>query len=434
MRRSGSLGDERGNILIVTVLILFGVSVIGAAVATLSSMDLKISANRYAHTQALYVAEAGLSEAIHRISLPNPTQVTVGGWMGNAAISDQEPYDPDWRVRVYLTGPGSSPAVGHDVTTGTLQNPDAEYLEYSTVEDSDDVLTIEHKWHDRDGDGIREADEIVRWDPGRIPSENFSTGHPIEVITVTGTKANARRTLRAEVTPAVADALIATSGTSVPAAVYGDAGLHILRNFGICGYDHDAAIPPGLTPPVCAQFHTGAGHVPGVAGSGRGQIRLSPDGHISGFPAPTDNQPKPWRDPWQVLNVSEARFERMLRDADHTSLESDMNGVSYFRGNCVVNRPVNGSGLLYVEGSLDIRSDFRWTGLIYAGGKVTVTSDHCWVVGGIAGRDEIVWKSENSAGEQGVLYSAEAFRTIPRGVRPKKSGGGKLLVLSWREL
>jgi hypothetical protein len=434
MRRSGLLGDERGNILIMTLLILFGVSVIGAAVATLSSMDLKISANRRAHTQALYVAEAGLNEAIHRVSLPNPTQVTVGGWMGNAAIADSEPYDPDWRVRVYLTRPGSAPASGRDITTGTLQDPDAPYLEYSAPEGKEDVLTIEHKWDDRDGDGVREADEIVRWDPSRIPSENFTTGHPIEVITVTGSKASSRRTIRAEVTPAAGGSLIAASNANVPAAIYGNGGLQILRNFGICGYDHEAVTPPGLTPPACSPFHTGSAHLSGVAGSGNDQIRLNPDGHISGFPAPTDNSPKPWREPWEMLNVPKARLGQMLRNADHTSLESTMKGISYIGGDCVINQPVSGSGLLYVEGRLDIRSDFEWKGLVYAGGKLMVTSDRCWIIGGVVGRDDIVWNSDKPGGEQGVLYSAEAFRTIPRPERRRNSSDKQVLVLSWREL
>jgi len=55
-----------GNILVVTILILFGVSVIGTTLAMISSTDLKISGNQRTHTTALYVAEAGLNEVRRR--------------------------------------------------------------------------------------------------------------------------------------------------------------------------------------------------------------------------------------------------------------------------------------------------------------------------------------------------------------------------------
>ena len=70
------LQNEKGNILVVTLIILFAVSVIGATMAMVSSMDLKIAGNQRTTTQSLFVAEAGLNEAIHRLSLSNPTDVT----------------------------------------------------------------------------------------------------------------------------------------------------------------------------------------------------------------------------------------------------------------------------------------------------------------------------------------------------------------------
>jgi hypothetical protein len=63
-----------------------------------------------------------------------------------------------------------------------------------------------------------------------------------------------------------------------------------------------------------------------------------------------------------------------------------------------------------------------------------VTSDRCWIIGGVVGRDDIVWNSDKPGGEQGVLYSAEAFRTIPRPERRRNSSDKQVLVLSWREL
>ncbi|MCK4776319.1 MAG: pilus assembly PilX N-terminal domain-containing protein, partial [Candidatus Krumholzibacteria bacterium] len=127
------LNGNGGNILVVTILILFGVSVIGTTLAMISSTDLKISGNQRTHTTALYIAEAGLNEVLHRVALSDPTDATVGGWTGNAAIRDpNDPVDPNWEARVYLTSPANAPAGGGSVvTTGTLQNPGNPYMQYS---------------------------------------------------------------------------------------------------------------------------------------------------------------------------------------------------------------------------------------------------------------------------------------------------------------
>ena len=64
------LGQE-GSVLVMTLLVLFAISVMGGTLAMVSSMDLKISGNQRKTTQSFFVAEAGLNEAIHRLSLPN---------------------------------------------------------------------------------------------------------------------------------------------------------------------------------------------------------------------------------------------------------------------------------------------------------------------------------------------------------------------------
>lgn len=435
MRRFALLANEQGNILIVTLLILFGVSLIGSTLATMSSMDLKISANRHAHTQAFYVAEAGLNEAIHRLALPDPTNVRVGGWTGNVAIGDSEPYDPDWEVRIYLTDPGSAPDAGLAVsTTGTLQDPDTPYLQYSAASGPDNVLTVRHKWVDRDDDGIREADEIVRWDPDRIPSENFTSGNPIDVITVTGSKGKARRTIRAEVTPRVDGQNNGRRAVKTEAALYGNGVLNIQQNQGICGYNHRVDMPFGTSTRTCFEFHTGSRDVAGIAGTGKGNLQLGSNNTMAGFPAPADNTPKTWLEPWEVLGVSKDDFDDIIADADHTSVESTMNGVSYFSGDCVIDRPVTGSGLLFAESRIDIHNDFEWRGLIYAGGELTVMSDECLIIGAVVGRDAINWYA--GEGQQGVLYSEQVVSRITKASMRgrKRVSGGAVTVLSWREL
>ena len=133
------LKQEAGSLLIVVILVLFAVSVIGGGLAMMSSTDLKISGNQRMTAKAFTTAEAGLHEAIHRLSLPNPSTATVGGWTGNIAISDVEPYDPNWEARIYLVPLDEAPAGGDsNFNTGTLQDLSGDYLKYSRSSGPDD--------------------------------------------------------------------------------------------------------------------------------------------------------------------------------------------------------------------------------------------------------------------------------------------------------
>ena len=101
---------ERGSVLVIAMMLIFAAAVMGSVLAMVASTDLKISGNQRLSTSALYAAEAGLNEASHRLSLPNPTTATIGGWTGNIAIGDNAPYDPNWRARIYMTSPAAAPA------------------------------------------------------------------------------------------------------------------------------------------------------------------------------------------------------------------------------------------------------------------------------------------------------------------------------------
>ena len=253
------LGQE-GSVLVMTLLVLFAISIMGATLAMVSSMDLKISGNQRRTMQSFFVVEAGLNEAIHRISLPDPTNVTVGGWTGNAAITDTEPYDPNWMARIYLTSPASAPAGGGSiVTTGTLQDLKRPHLDYSVSSGTDGVITIRHKWEDRNSDGIRDLNEIVLYDKFAVPPENFTSGYPIEVVTVTGRSADGQSVVQAEVTKKTVT--VRTLG-----ALYVDKDIKITGNTCFCGYNHDYDTPPGTKSDkwsTCTGFHLASGNLSG---------------------------------------------------------------------------------------------------------------------------------------------------------------------------
>jgi hypothetical protein len=409
---------EEGNILVVTLLILFAISVIGGTLAMISSVDLKISGNQRKTTQSLFIAEAGLNEAIHRISLPSPTNVTVGGWTGDAAISDSEPYDPNWTARIYLTSPASAPAGGGSVySTGTIQDPNQPYLTYSEPTGVDNVLTIQHKWRDQDGDGSRDANEIVRFDALQIPPENFTSGYPVEIVTVTGRAVDGERVIQAEVTKR-------TIVARTLGALYVDKAVKITGSAAFCGYNHDVATPAGTVPNACVAWHLPSGELPGVTSTGD-VINVMGSADVLGYPTPTDPAPtNPFYSLAEVLGFTDEEVADLLANADNTSIVDPLNGVTYIQGDANIASNLTGEGLVYITGDLHSAGDFNFRGLIYVEGDVHFTGEP-WILGSLVvrGTSDFNFSSGNAA----VLYSKDAISTALSKAMP-------CFVLSWREM
>lgn len=196
-----SVRNERGNVLVIALLLVFATMIIGGAVAMMSSTDTKISGNQEMGTEAQFAAEAGIAEAVHRLAVPYPTIETVGGKQVNISIQDMPPYDPDYKAYITMTAAEDNPVIaGSTMTAGTLQDLNSDFLDYSKPDGTDEVVTVEHKWDDLNADGVRDANEIVLYDPLQVPPENFTKGNPIDVVTVTGHKGTGRRIIQTEVT------------------------------------------------------------------------------------------------------------------------------------------------------------------------------------------------------------------------------------------
>ena len=417
--RQAGFGNERGSVLVITLLIMFAVGVMGATLAMLSSMDLKISGNQRVTTQALDVSEAGLNEAIHRLALANPTNATVGGWTGNIAIGDPPPYDPNWEARLYLTDPGSAPSASASIVpTGTIQDPNGTYLQYSRATGTDDLLTIRHKWTDRNGDNAKDANEVVRYDPEQIPPENFTSGHPVEIVTVTGRMGLAERTIQAEVTKRKLTA-------RTMAALYIDKAIRITGNPGICGYNHRIDTPSGAKPNACFAWHEGNGDLPGIATTGDDIDIQGGAADVEGDPTPTDSSSSnPFYTLAELLGLSQDELNQILANADNTSVTTPLDGITYLTGTHHINSNLVGHGLLYCTGDLFVNGTMEYEGLIYVEGDVTINGTF-WGLGAIVVRG--VTDYNTSAGNAALLYSAEAISQNLGQYMP-------MIVLSWREL
>lgn len=411
------IDNDRGNVLVTAMLLIFASSIIAATVVLLSSTDLKISSNQGQETEAFFVTEAGLNEALHRISLADPTTVTVGGNTFNAAIADSKPYDPDWKVHIMLSN--QSPSSNGSVTTvGTLQDLSGDYLSYTDPSSTNEAITIEHKWEDRNGDGTRDADELVLYDPALNPPENFDTGNVIDIVTVTGRAGQAERVLQAEVAKQ-------TITARAMGALYSDKAVEISGNAAFCGWNHDMTMPQGTRPNACFAYHLGDGHLPGVTTTGDNVNTKGNSHDIEGSPAVTDTDPaNPWYTLAEMLGLTQQAVDEILANADNTSIVNPLDGVTYINGDVTINADITGTGLVYITGDANINGGFQYVGLIYIEGDLQFTGNPD-IMGSICVKGTADYKF--TAGSAGILFSAEAIEQALAQLAPP-------IVLSWRDL
>jgi hypothetical protein len=416
------LRGERGSVLVIALFMIFAAAVLGSVLAMVSTTDLQISGNQRVSTEALYAAEAGFAEATHRLSLPNPTVATVNGWTGNISLADMPPYDPNWKARIFLTGPGSAPAgSGSEVHVGTLQDLSGNYLRFSAASGTQDVLTIEHKWEDLNGNGVRDPGELVRYDTSEISPQSFTQGFPVEIVTVTGKAGSGTRTIQAEVTKK-------TVSANSLGALYIDNAIKVSGTPQFCGYDHMVTIANETEPMACFASHQPDGHKPGITTTGDVITEQGAAHTIIGQPQPTDTSSvNPWYTLRQVLGLTQTELQTLLDNADFTAVPPDgvvMDGVTYVQGNATLNSDRVGSGLFYCTGDLTINGDFIFRGLVYIEGDVKATGNP-WVLGAMVVKG--TGDFNTSAGNATILFSSDAIKTYLAQYLP-------MVQLSWREL
>ncbi len=405
--------NESGAALVFAILIVVALLVLGSGMAILTRTDTDISRNQCQDVQALYVAEAGVEEALYRLSLPNPTNMYVNGSTINAAVADtSHPPDPNWRVRIFLAEPGSEPAaVGSDVHTVTLQ-PSYDWLEYSSASDPDLAITIEHKWKDLDDDGVREAGEIVLYDGSRYPPENFTSGTPVEVITVTGWRATAQRTILTE-------AVRFPLNPNVRAALMCDKGVDVRGNVTVCGHDHAFDTPHYTMLPNCRNWERcsnrtnclATGCLTAVMTTGD-EIDKRGSTDLAGEPAPEDTaSSNEFYTLAEALGIDQAMVDAILANPDYTAAgQADpQDGITYIDNAASGEAKWNnggGSGLIYVTGDFATAGNFTWRGLIYVEGDFKITGTPS-IIGAVMVRGESDYAF--SGGSPCILYSSEAL-------------------------
>ena len=205
------------------------IAIMGTTAVIVTTTDLKIGGNYRQSVQALYTAEAGIEEALYRLSLfddggisapHSGSMININGLTNNNAAINIDPngllsnnIDDDlngavddisdlnynttydnrtWQMKIMLnTSEAGYTDTNTAIYTTTIQ-PSASWLEYSSSTADGTELTIKYKKDSLDMDGDGNISEIVFYDGSLASPYNVetaatsATGQPVVVISSAG--------------------------------------------------------------------------------------------------------------------------------------------------------------------------------------------------------------------------------------------------------
>ena len=411
MGREHGRGGERGFALVVTLLILLVMSMLGLVLMAGVAMNRDLAGHDQRMREALNVAEAGVGEALGRISHQD-------------VVMDAA--NPRAVCQVFNTYAGTVPVLGTDSTALATAQPTGAWLDYTTEGRSGDELTIAWK---KNAAGTK----VMRYDGTVTPSINEQTGLPIYVVTSTGRVGRTRRTVVSEVIQRPFTAM-------ARAALSADIPINFIGTAYICGYNHSGDTPtddgvkgrtltvPSPDPDHCQDNETGSGNLPGawstggISGGGASGASGSPSGYV-------ENQTGFYAGPWDAFGMSANDYWSWI--GAPTTNPASYNGIIYYDNNSTTQdrsaslalHSTTGEGMLYVDGDLSCNAGFVYRGLIYVEGDFVING-HAWILGGVIVKGNTVIKAN---GNMTILYSSDA---IAQGL---SKYGGQFVTLNWRE-
>ncbi len=409
---AGQRGDrrgDRGNAMVVALLVLLVLTTAGVAYVAVTKSEKQIAGNSMTASQALYVAEAGITEGLHRMAFPAESLSYIGPAGAPAA---------GWGRYIVLATGGSALDPGRAALAtdgmdnnqnGLVDEPNEKYPEVLTKQTINasalryPYVRVEFK---------TQGGQLVRFgdadnNPATPPTENFVVGAPELRITARGRTGNADKTLEAE---AVRFPIV-----QVESAIWAGGPLNMNGNaFYIDGHDHAATAPYDTL--------TGAASTPGILTRGPvTDVPLTANqmDNVSGTGGDASVQQSPFRYDFNAL------WSRLVPMADYS-----FNGAQSFSGSSpsygsytnpkitVVNGNLSttggwtGGGILIVNGNLDMGGASQYTGIVICMGDVSLggggPADLAHIAGGLLFQGTMV-SGARVSGSADVYYSSQAI-------------------------
>jgi type IV pilus assembly PilX-like protein len=372
----GRAPDERGNALIVALLILFLLTSLGITYVAITKGDKQITGNQVASTQAFTNAEAGVTEVLHRMSNPSapgtqyigetPPTVTPGWGRYVVNVPGSPSTDPQYDA---TTSDGvdnnGNAAVDesseHYPETGSWQSnlPVSQRLNYPWVK-------VRYK--------LNAANQVLLFgdddnNPFTPPRENLVRGVPEIVVTAEGMQGVGQKLVTVE---AVKYPL-----PPIPGSVYTEGSMNFAGNsFYIDGHDHaptapydtipNAASLPGIaTPndPTSISTQLNPQQQDNVEGSGT-------DPSVQSSSVNLDLQAM--ADAWD--QVADITYPGNLINPSAPDWGNINNlKIVHVAGDLTINGSYTGAGVLIIDGDFHMGGTLNWSGLVICLGDVDVT-------------------------------------------------------------
>jgi len=423
----GATSGDSGNAMVVALLVLIVLTAAGVAFVAVTKSEKQIAGNSMSATQALYAAEAGITEGLHRMAFPADTSNYIGPAAGPVA---------GWG-RYIVIAPGRSaldpdgPALEHDGMdnneNGLVDEPGERYPEVLTKQTVNasalryPYVRVEYKTQGGNLVLFGDADD----DPSTPPVENFTKGEPVLRITARGRQGNANKILEAE---AVRFPLV-----QVESAVWAGGPLSFSGNaFNVDGHDHGATAPLDTIP--------GAPSVRGILSQGSpsdiaNNLSFNQHDNVSGTGGNSSVQQYSFtynfNQMWsQFSGMADNSFTGAQAwsgsDPSYGSLTNPK--VTVVNGNLSCTGNWTGGGILVVNGNLDMRGASQFTGVVIVMGDINFAgggpADQAHVVGGLLFQSTAIGASVLS-GSADIYYSTQAINAA--------NAVGRYTLSWWRE-
>ena len=418
---------ERGNALVIALLVLMLLSSMAAIFVAVTKTEKQISGNNLRDSQSLYVAEAGVAEALSRMSTP-----ASPSYMGETTT----PPTPGWGRYVVQSGTGSTADPDYSETQydGLDNNGDGQIDETSeaypevyssqvSLENSLGYPWVKVRYRQIDVGGVPRVVLFGDHDNNLAtrPIMNVVRGHPVLIVTCNGRQNNATKTVEVEA--------VRLPGPTVPGSIYTEGTLDCLgTSFLIDGNDYD---------PVTGTIVTGATPLPGVVptqGVGavdcntpQGWNNIAGDGAVPSIvPAAVDI------DLDAVFSIYEAMADISYNGTQMNPLTTNWGTMDDYKIVCVNNGELHlsgdngGGGILLVEGDIKISGQFTWYGIVICLGNVEFTGggSGIHIYGGVMTQGNIS-SSGSVSGNADILYSSATIAKLTEFQTYR--------VCSWRE-
>jgi type IV pilus assembly PilX-like protein len=420
----GARSGDSGNAMVVALLVLLVLTTAGVAYVAVTKSEKQIAGNTMTAAQALYAAEAGITEGIHRMAYPAESLNYIGpaapvaGWGRYIVIAaGRSALDPD--------GPSLQTDGMDNNENGLIDEPNERYPEVLTKQTINasalryPYVRVEYKTQGGNLVLFGDADN----NPATPPVENFVNGTPVLRVTARGRQGNADKILEAE---AVRFPLVQVGG-----AVWAGGDLDFDGNaFLVDGHDHRATPPLDTIP--------GAPRLPGVLTEGpTSDISMAgnQEDNVSGTVAEASvthspfsyNFPSMWN---QFSSMADNAYNGNQSWSGGTPAFGSLTNpkVTVVNGNLQTTGNWTGGGILVVNGNLDMRGGSQFTGVVICLGDVDFAgggpSDVAHILGGVIYQGTIV-NASTIHGSADIYYSSEAVNAA--------NTVGRYTLSWWRE-